>query len=179
MSYDFSSFKKDLMVVEEWLSKEYSQIHTGRATPTLLDSIQIEAYGVLGPIKNSASIVIEDPRTLRVAPWDKSLVKSIEKAINSANIGLSVSSDDAGVRATFPMLTTENREKLVKVLKEKLEDARVRVRKARDTALNDLRAAKLPEDDEHRARDEAQKYTDETNTKLEEIFNKKEKEVMN
>ncbi len=179
MSYDFSNFKIELGGVEEWLAKEYSQVHTGRATPTLLDSIQIESYGAMGPIKNSASIAIEDARTLRIAPWDKTLIKNIEKAINAANIGLSVSSDDAGVRATFPMLTTENREKLVKVLKEKMEDARVRVRKARDSALGALREAKLPEDDEHRGKEEIQKYTDEANKKLEAIFSKKENEVMN
>ncbi len=176
--YNFSEFKNNLKKVEEWLSKEYGGVHTGRATPMILDGISVESYGTLTPLKNVGSISIEDPKTLRVVPWDKSLVKEIEKAVVAANLGLSVAPDQDGVRIIFPQLTTENRQKLVKVLKDKLEDARISVRKERDEALTKMKADGLPEDDMYRAKDELQKYTDEANASLESVFEKKEKEVM-
>ncbi len=178
MSYNFSPFKEGMKKIEEWLLKEYSQLHTGRATPIVLDSISIEVYGAHQPIKNVASISVEDPKTLRVIPWDKSQIKDIEKAIGAANIGLSVATDDMGIRVIFPMLTTENRQKLVKVLKEKMEDARISVRKEREESQKDLKDAKLPEDDERRAKDELQKLVDEANKTLEALFEKKEREIM-
>lgn len=179
MAYNFSDFKTALKRVEEWLSKEYSGVHTGRATPTLLDTISVESYGSYQPIKNVGTISIEDPKTLRIVPWDKSVIKEIERAITAANLGLSVAPDQDGVRIIFPMLTTENRQKLVKVLKEKLEDARISVRKEREEASTKMKAADLPEDDMFRAKEEMQKYVDETNKNLEAIFEKKEHEVMN
>ena len=177
MSYNTSNFKSELKKAEEWLSKEYSQVHTGRATPIILDSIMVESYGSLMPIKNIAAVSVEDPKTLRIAPWDKSAIKEIEKSIQSANLGLSVVSDGEGVRAIFPMLTTENRQKLVKVLKDKLEDARITVRKMRQEAMDGLDG--MSEDETKRAKDEIQKCVDEANKNLESIFAKKETEVMN
>lgn len=177
MSYNTTNFKMELKKVEEWLSKEYGSVHTGRATPLILDSLMVESYGSYMPIKNVASISIEDPKTLRIAPWDKSQIKGIESAINGANLGLSVVSDSDGVRAIFPMLTTENRSKLVKILKEKLEEARISVRKERQTEID--KTSDLPEDDAKRAKDDIQKCVDEANQNLEAIFNKKETEVMN
>lgn len=177
MAYNTQNFKIELKKVEEWLSKEYSQVHTGRATPIVLDSIMIESYGSYMPIKNVAGVTIEDTKTLRVAPWDKNQIKSIETAINAANLGLSVVSDSDGVRVIFPMLTTENRSKLVKVLKEKLEDARISVRKERQEEMDKL--ADLPEDEVKRGKEEIQKAVDESNANLEAIFNKKETDLMN
>lgn len=177
MAYNTQNFKVELKKVEEWLSKEYGSVHTGRATPMILDSISVESYGSYMPIKNIASVSIEDPKTLRIAPWDKSQIKGIETAINAANLGLSVVSDSDGVRAIFPMLTTENRAKLVKILKEKLEDARISVRQERQTEIE--KTGDLPEDDQKRAKDDIQKCVDEANNNLEAIFAKKEVEVMN
>ena len=177
MAYNTQSFKTELKKVEEWLSKEYGSVHTGRATPMILDSISVESYGAYMPIKNIASISIEDPKTLRIAPWDKNQIKSIETAINGANLGLSVVSDSDGVRAIFPMLTTENRSKLVKILKEKLEEARISVRQERQVEIDKI--GDLPEDDIKRAKEDIQKCVDEANNNLEAIFAKKEVEVMN
>ena len=176
MTYNTSNFKAELKKAEEWLSREYSQVHTGRATPMILDSIMVDSYGQMMPIKNVAAVSVEDPKTLRIAPWDKSAIKEIEKAIQSANLGLSVVSDGEGVRAIFPMLTTENRQKLVKVLKDKLEDGRITVRKARQEAMDTL--DEMSEDDAKRAKDDIQKCVDEANKNLEAIFGKKETEVM-
>jgi ribosome recycling factor len=136
MAYNTNDLKQELKKVEEWLSKEYSQVHTGRATPMVLDSVMVESYGSKMPIKNVAGISIEDPKTIRVAPWDKNQIKDIETAIMASNLGLSVVSDSDGVRVIFPMLTTENRTKLAKILKEKLEDARISVRKARGDEMD-------------------------------------------
>ncbi|MFA6386325.1 MAG: ribosome-recycling factor [Candidatus Paceibacterota bacterium] len=176
MAYNTTSFKTELKGVEEWLSKEYSSVHTGRATPMILDSISVESYGTYMPIKNIASVSIEDPKTLRIAPWDKSQIKGIEAAITGANLGLSVVSDSDGVRAIFPMLTTENRTKLVKILKEKLEDARISVRQERQLEID--KTEDLPEDDKKRAKEDIQKCVDEANQNLEAIFAKKETDLM-
>lgn len=177
--YNISQFKQELKKIEEWLLKEYSQVHTGRATPMLLDSVMVESYGQKMPIKNVASIVIEDPKTLRIAPWDKNLVKEVERGIQISNLGLSLATDADGIRAIFPMLTTERRTQLVKLLKEKLEDARISVRKEREQALSDLKSLELPKDDEFRVKEDIQKVVDEINSTLESVFDKKENEVMN
>jgi ribosome recycling factor len=177
MSYNTQNFKIELKKIEEWLSKEYSQVHTGRATPIVLDSIMVESYGSYMPIKNVAGVTIEDSKTLRIAPWDKNQTKGIESAISAANLGLSVVSDSDGVRVIFPMLTTENRSKLVKVLKEKLEDARISVRKERQEEIDNL--TDLSEDDKKRGKEDIQKAVDESNINLEAIFNKKEIDLMN
>jgi ribosome recycling factor len=177
MNYNTQNFKVELKKIEEWLGKEYSQVHTGRATPIVLDSIMVESYGNYMPIKNVAGITIEDPKTLRIAPWDKNQIKSIESAISDANLGLSVLSDSDGVRVIFPMLTTENRIKLVKILKEKLEDARISVRKERQNEIDKL--DDLSEDDIKRGKDDIQKCVDEVNQNLEIIFGKKETDLMN
>ena len=178
MAYNTISFKTELKGVEEWLSKEYGSVHTGRATPMILDSISVESYGTYMPIKNIASVSIEDPKTLRIAPWDKSQIKAIEAAITGANLGLSVVSDSDGVRAIFPMLTTENRTKLVKILKEKLEDARISVRQERQVEIDKLDVI-TDEDDAKRAKEDIQKCVDEANQNLEAIFAKKETDLMN
>ena len=161
MAYQFNQTKEEFDKVADWLKGEYMAIHSGKASPIFLDSVQIESYGALMPIKNVASISIEDPKTLRVSPWDKSQVKDIEKAIGASNLGLSVATDEAGLRVIFPMLTTENREKMVKVLKERLEEARIRVRGAREKTQKDVeekeKAGEMSEDDKFRAEARARK----------------------
>jgi ribosome recycling factor len=147
----------------------------------VLDGIMVESYGSHMPIKNVASISIEDPKTLRIAPWDKSQIKGIEKSIVASNLGLSVATDDMGIRVIFPQLTTESRQSLVKVLKEKLEESRITVRREREVVISDIEAkekeGKMTEDDRFRAKEELQKIVNETNGKLEEVFEKKNKEV--
>ena len=183
MSYNFTQFKNDLKKVDERLSKEYSQIHTGRASPSILDGVIVESHGAHVPLKNVASITIEGPKTLRVAPWDKSEIKGIEKGIIGGNLGLSVATDDAGLRVIFPQLTTETRAGLVKILKERLEECRVSVRMERDKVWTEVQTKEkegtLTEDDKYRSKDELQKIIDEANRNLESLFEKKEKEVMN
>lgn len=168
--------------MEEWLAREYAGLHTGRATPAVLDTVFVDSYGSKMPVKNIASISIEDPKTLRVSPWDKNQVKEIEKAVNAVNLGLSVTVDKEGLRVIFPQLTEETRGSLVKVLKATLEEARIRMRQEREKVWNDVQRqekdGKMSEDDKFRAKDEIQKIIDAANNALEDIFTKKEFEVM-
>jgi ribosome recycling factor len=179
MAFNFTNLDNSLKDSTEWLAREFSRVHTGRASPILLDGVMVEAYGSFQPIKNVGSISIEDARTLRITLWDKTVVKDVEKAITAANLGLSLATDAEGMRVIFPSLTTENRSRLVKVLKEKMEEARISVRKDRENALGELKTADLPEDDARRAKDDIQKRIDAANAKLESIFLGKEDEVMN
>ena len=183
MNYDFSLFKNKIIETENWLSKELSSIHTGRAMPALLDGVMIDSYGAKTAINHVAAVTAEDPRTLRVSPWDKSQIKDIEKAINEANLGVSVASDDQGLRVFFPELTTERRQSFVKIAKEKLEDSRITLRKEREDTWSDIqkkeKEGELSEDDKFRLKDELQKIVDEANNKLENITNAKEQEIMN
>ncbi len=183
MQYNFSNFKTELKKAGDFLGKEYSQLNIGRASPMVLDGVSVESYGLRVPLKNTASISIEDPKTLRIAPWDKNQIKDIEKAIVSANLGLSVTADDLGIRVIFPQLTTETRQNLVKVLKGKLEEQRIIVRREREHIWKDVenreRDGKLTEDEKFRAKEELQKIIDEVNRNLETSFEKKQREVMN
>jgi len=183
MLFNFSNFKIEINKVVEYLSKEYSQLNIGRASPMILDGISVESYGSHVPLKNVASVSIEDPKTLRIAPWDKNQIKDIEKAIVSSNLGLSVVVDVSGIRVVFPQLTTETRQTLVKVLKEKLEESRITVRKERERIWDEIQKlekdAKMTEDEKFRAKEDLQKIIDEINGKLEDIFIRKEKEVLN
>ncbi|MES2315424.1 MAG: ribosome recycling factor [Patescibacteria group bacterium] len=182
MQYNFSILKIELKKVEEFLGKEYRELNVGRASPSILDSINVESYGAFLPLKNVASVSIEDPKTLRIAPWDKNQVKDIERAIVAANLGLSVATDDLGIRVIFPQLTTETRQTLVKTLKQKLEDARIAARHERERILKDIESqeklGKMTEDERFRGKEELQKIIDATNNNLETTFEKKEKEVM-
>ena len=182
MQYNFSTFKTEINKVADYLNKEYSQLNIGRASPLILDGISVESYGARVPLKNVATVAIEDPKTLRIAPWDKGQIKDIEKSIISANLGLSLAVDDAGIRVIFPQLTTETRLTLTKVLREKLEEQRITVRKERERIWDEIqklqKESKMTEDEKFRAKDDLQKIIDEVNKKLESIFEKKEKEVM-
>ena len=182
MQYNFSNFKLENNKIAEYLIKEYSQLNIGRASPMILDGISVESYGSYVPLKNVASVSIEDPKTLRITPWDKNQIKEIEKAIVSSNLGLSVAVDTSGIRVIFPQLTTETRQTLVKVLKEKLEESRITVRKERERVWDEIqkleKEGKITEDEKFKAKEDLQKIIDKTNKNLENIFEKKEKEVL-
>jgi ribosome recycling factor len=177
MAYNFTSLKQEFSSIEEWLKKEFAQISTGRANPALLDSINVESYGSFQPVKNIASITVEEMRTLRVSPWDKGIIKDIERAINDAGLPLSVMADSNGLRVSVPQLTAESKQSLVKLCKEKLEEARVKVRLQRQTTDKDIAETEKSEDDIFGAKQELQKHVDDINAKLEELFNKKETDI--
>lgn len=182
MSLDLNNFKKSLTAAGDWLKKEFQQIRTGMASPSVLDSVKVEAYGSAMSLKEVAAVTLEGARTLRVSPWDKNQIKDIEKAITSSNLGLSVAVDDQGLRINFPALTQESRQKIVKTAKEKLEESRKQIRHCREDFLKELqdkeKAGGLGKDDVFRLKGDVQKIVDEENRKLEEVFAKKEKEIM-
>lgn len=182
MIFNFLNFKNELNKVAEFLGKECGQLNVGRASPMILDGVLVESYGSRMPLKNIASISIEDPKTLRISPWDKNQIKEIEKSILASNLGLSPSVDNTGIRVIFPELTTENRQKLIKVLKDKLEESRITVRKEREKIWDEIQKmehdGKMNQDEKFRAKEDMQKLIDDINKKLEDIFGKKEKEVL-
>jgi ribosome recycling factor len=177
MAYELSSFKKNLDSKIEWLKHELSGIRTGRATPALLDSISVEVYGSKMRLQELASIGVEDARTLYISPWDGSQVKPIEKAVTVADLGVSVGSDEKGVRVSFPELTSERREQLMKLTRAKLEEARIAVKNERTKVLNDIGESDVSEDEEKRLKVEVQKLVDDTNDSLEGVTKKKEAEL--
>jgi len=182
MTYNLNIFKEELKKTTEWLTKEFSHFHTGRANVSLLDAVAVSAYGALQPLKNVGSITSEDPKTLRIVPWDKSLIKEIERAVAASNLGVSAIVDENGLRVIFPALTTERKQQILKLLKEKMEQARIAARGDRDKVWSDVQAkereGKLTEDDKYRLKDELQKLIDDANKNFENSYEKKEKELM-
>ena len=181
MTYNFQPLKEKLKGVEAWLKKEYAGIRTGRATPSILDGITIEAYGTRMPLSQVGSISIEDARSLLVSPWEAGQIKDVEKAIITANLGLSASATERGVRVVFPELTAERRESLSRLIKERLEHTRVTMRVERDKVWHDIQAKEkagdISEDEKFRYKNEMEKIIDACNKGLEGILKKKEVEI--
>lgn len=181
MAYQFGTLKTDAKEVEEWLQKELSGIRSGRAAPALLDAIRVDSYGAMVPVNQVGNVGVEDARTLRILPWDISQIKAIEKAVTDADLGVSVGSDEKGVRVSFPELTSERREQLMRLVGQKLEEARQRLRAVRDGIWQDIqareKAKELSEDEKFRAKDEMQKIIDSGNDALQSLAEKKEKEL--
>lgn len=167
--------------ITEWLANEFTGIRTGQATPALLDSVKVESYGTRVPINQVGSVGVEDARTLRISTWDRDQIGAIESAINDAQLGVSVSSDSAGLRVVFPELTSERRVQLLKLAKHKLEEARVSVKSARDDRMKELekdeKAGEISEDEKFTQKESIQKQVDATNKSLEELYDKKEQEI--
>ncbi len=182
MAYDFSKLKASIKETEEWLSREMSGIRTGRAAPSLLDSVKPEAYGTRTPITQLGSVGIEDARTLRIIPWDKSVMKNIEKAIQEADLGVGVATDDQGLRVTFPELTAERRTLLTRLANEKHEQAKVTLRGHRTDAMKELESMEkeggVGKDEVDRLKKEVQKFIDDGTAALTAQFKKKEEEVL-
>ncbi len=181
MDYDFKKFDDQTSGAKEWLLREYRGLRTGRASPAVLDNVSIVAYGTPVPLKQVAAISVEDPRSIRVQPYDAGLLKDIERAIASANLGLGVAADSSGVRVSFPDLTGERRIEMIKMAKQKLEEARTTMRVVRDDVWKEIqereREGTLTEDDKYSLKDELQKKIDKANKELEKAFEAKEKEM--
>lgn len=181
MQYDFTKLKTKIKETDDWMKKEYTAIRTGMASPQLLDSIQVESYGQRMPLNQVGSVSISDAKSLLVTPWDASQVKAVEKAITAANLGVSLKTDEKGVRVFFPELTSERREMLLKLAKEKLEQGKISLRKVRDEIVKDIEAKEkeggMSEDEKFRFKGEMQKLIDAGVKTLDEIFAKKNKEI--
>ncbi|HEY4509027.1 MAG TPA: ribosome recycling factor [Candidatus Paceibacterota bacterium] len=181
MAYNFSQLKQSIATTEDWLKKEFSGIRTGRANPAILDGVKVESYGSFMPINQLANVSVADARMLVISPWDSSQVKAIEKAIIDSGLGLSVNVDDKGIRVIFPELTSDRRAGLLKIAKQKLEDARVTLRTERERVIKDIdkqeKEGVMSEDEKFRLKAELQKMLDESGRNLEGMFGKKEREI--
>lgn len=177
MAYNFNEFKKGTDSIIDWLSKEYAGIRAGQAAPSIFDSVSVSAYGSKTPINQLATINVEGPKSMRITLWDKSLSGAIDTAIRESNLGLSVSVDDLGLRVILPELSSERRSQLQKLVREKLEEARIRLRSEREKVQKDFDRSELSEDEGFRLKNELQKLVDEVNKKLEDIAKRKEQEI--
>ena len=180
MAYDFSKLKANVTETEEWLARELSGVRTGRATPTLLDAVRPEAYGTRTTLRELGSVSVEDSRTLRIIPWDKTLTKAIEKGITDADLGVGLSTDDQGLRVSFPELTSERRQQLSKLAGDKTEQAKVTLRSHRTDAIKEIEQLKkegMSEDQAKRDKEEVQKLIDTGNEALFAVLSRKESEI--
>ena len=161
---------------------EFGTVRTGRASPALLDRVEVDYYGTRTPLKQLAGISATEARLLTVTPYDKSSIKAIEKAIMESDVGLTPSNDGNLIRLTIPELTEERRKELVKVVRRIAEEGRVAIRNVRRDVMHDLRELKevgeVGKDDEHRAEVELQKLTDARIGELDGALETKEKEIL-
>jgi ribosome recycling factor len=161
---------------------EFGSVRTGRATPALLDRIQVDYYGAATPLKQLATIGAPEARMVTIQPYDKSSIKAIERAILESDVGLTPSNDGVLIRLVVPELTEERRRQLVKVVRHIAEEGRVAIRNVRRDVMHDLRelkeAGETGSDDEHRAEQDLQKVTDARIAELDELLGAKEEEIL-
>lgn len=161
---------------------EFASLRTGRASPALLEQIRVDYYGVPTPITQVATVTVPEPRLLVVSPWDKKMVKDVEKAILKSELGLVPSSDGVHVRVPIPPLTEERRKELVKIARKHAEDGRVAVRNVRREAKEMIEQLEedgdISEDEAKRGLEELQKLTDKTIAEIDALLAAKDKEIM-
>jgi ribosome recycling factor len=163
------------------LRRELATLRAGRATPALLDRVQVEYYGAMTPVNQLANINTPDSRTLMIQPWDKSSVSAIEKAIMKSDLGLTPSNDGTSIRIVIPALTEERRAELVKMTKKFGEEAKVAIRNVRRDANDEIKKLEksgISEDESRRHQDDVQKFTDKFIMEVDKVLAAKEKEIM-
>lgn len=164
------------------LERDYSAVRAGRANPAILDKVMVDYYGVPTPINQMAAVSVPEARLLVVQPWDASTLKEIEKAINTADIGINPQNDGKVIRLTFPQLTEEHRKTLQKDISKRGEEAKVAVRNVRRDAMDDIKKLKkdneITEDDQKTGEKKLQDITDDYIKQVEAITKKKEEEIL-
>lgn len=174
--------QNEINKILEHLNKELQSLRTNRATPTLVANISVEAYGTFTPLDQLASINVPEPRTLVIQPWDKSQLKALAAAIEKSNLDINPVVDQNVVRLNLPALTEEKRLGLVKILKSKLEESRISVRKLREETLKKLKQAEksgeISEDDYHHQEKEIQEQIKSVTGEIDSLGKKKEQEIM-
>jgi len=163
----------------EAVKREFATVRTGKATTSLLDLVRVEAYGNEMPLNQVASVAAPEPKLLTIQPWDKTLVKAVERAILASDLGLTPSSDGNVIRIPLPPLTEERRKELVKVVHKFAEEGRVGVRRARTEAINKIKKTEhVSQDDQKHAEKDVQKLHDDHLKLVEELVKAKEGEIM-
>ena len=165
----------------EYLESDYGTIRAGRANPHVLDKIKVDYYGMPTPIQQVGNITVPEARIIQIAPWEKSLLKAIEKAIQTSDLGINPSNDGSVIRLVFPELTEERRKDLSKEVKKKAEEAKVAIRNIRrdgNDALKKLgKSSEVSEDEVKQLEEKLQKITDKFVKEIDEIIAKKSKEL--
>jgi len=163
------------------VKREFAGVRTGRASPALLERVTVDYYGVQTPVTQIASVTVPDPRLIVIQPWDKNLMREIERAIQKSELGLTPSNDGTAIRLPIPSLTGERRRELVKVVHKQAEEARVAVRNIRRDHKEQLerleKKGELSEDAARRAVEELQKLTDQSTKQIDALLAAKEAEI--
>lgn len=182
MNQYVSSLSPKFSQAIDFFRKDLSSLRTGRANPGLLDSIQVDAYGSKMALNAVGNIAVADGHSLTISPWDKGVMKDIEKALVAADLGLGVVNEGDKIRLTVPSLTEENRKELVKKLNGKMEEVRITVRQIREEAKNAIEQAfedkEISEDDKFRFIKELDEAVAKQNDEVKSIRDQKEKEIM-
>ena len=165
----------------EFLESDYAAIRAGRANPHVLDKLRVDYYGTPTPIQQVGNVTVPEARIIQIAPWEKSLLKEIEKAILTSDIGINPTNDGSVIRLVFPELTEERRKDLVKDVKKKAEESKVAIRNIRrdgNDAFKKLAKAEVSEDEVKQLEDELQKLTDKFIKNVDTLMETKSKEIM-
>ena len=179
---DFNNVTEKMSKTISVYEENLSEVRAGRANPNILNKITVDYYGVPTPINQMAGISVPEPRMIVIQPWDMSVLKEIEKAINLADIGINPNNDGKVIRLVFPELTEERRKELAKQIRKMAEEAKVAARSIRRDAIDEARTAQknseLTEDELKQAEDKIQKITDSKIEEIDKILENKEKEIM-
>ena len=178
----FNKTKEKMNKCLDALERDYKAVRAGRANPAVLDRVTVDYYGSATPINQVAAISVPEPRMLMIQPWDMSTLKEIEKAINTAEIGINPSNDGKVIRLVFPPLTEERRKELVKEISKRSEEAKVAIRNVRRDAMDDIKKLKkdneITEDEQKDGEKKLQDITDDFVKQADSITKKKEEEIL-
>ena len=178
---EINNYRNNFEEIVNFFKNELSTMRIGRANPVMVENILVESYGVKTPLKGLASINVSDARTILIEPWDKNIVKDIEKAVIEANIGFSPVNEGKLIRINLPQLTAESRQKLVKLLNQKREQSRIKTRGLRDEIKDEIikleKNKEITEDDKYDLLKKLDEFTKSYNEKLDLISAEKEKEI--
>lgn len=176
-----SDFKNEFIKAVDYFKTDIAGLRTGRANAAMVENVFVEAYGTKQPLKAVASIMVSDPKTLVLEPWDKSLLSAVEKGVRDSGLGINPVNDGRIIRLSMPELTVERRQELIKVLHQKAENARISVRKAREEVKEMILAEEkdggVSEDEKFRLLDELEKMVKDYNEEIKTIGEKKEEEI--
>jgi len=174
--------KSDFDKAMDFLKSELKSIRTGRANTALIDAVLVEAYGTMQPLSNVASLSIPESNSIAIVPWDKTIMKDVEKALEKANLGLSIINTGEKVIAKMPLMTEETRKQMVKLLGQKVEESKVQIRQIRDKVKETITVAEkekeVTEDDKYQYLAELDTFVSELNKVIEKLREEKEEEVM-
>ncbi len=174
-------YQSKMQKAYEFMLSEFNTIRAGRANPHVLDRVKVDYYGTPTPIQQVGNISVPEPRIIQIAPWEKSLIKDIEKAIMASDVGITPSNDGAVIRLVFPELTEERRKDLVKEVKKKGEDCKVAVRNVRrdgNEAFKKLSKTEISEDEIKKLEDELQKATDKFIKEIDTAVEEKSQDIL-